>query len=556
VFNGHHEFNDQWSVDLLAGHAKSMFRNPIQTTLTLDQLDVQNYSYDYSQGRTPSLSYGSANLTDPTAWKLTQIRERPQTALNMYDTVSGDLHWKADELFTISAGGDYKRYKFVSTEMRRSNGTNANQESVIPSAVAAIPLASYTQLTHLNTDGLDVHATPTTWLVPNLNVASDLLSLYDQTAYNGAFKLGPEPALGNNNSVRESDSGGYVQADWNSHLGGWGFRGNVGVRYVSTGETASGYSFLSGAAVPITVQHDYSDWLPSINAVLEPSSKFLIRFAAAKVMARPDLGSLVPGVTVGTSGANRTVSSGNPLLEPFRAHTYDLSFEYYPASGALLSVALFRKDIGSFVQTKQSVSVFHNNAFGIPDSVATSACGNLAGCDTTTTLWTFTVPTNTPGGTLNGVELNFQQPLTFLPGLLKHTGVLLNYTYVNSSIQYVNGAGAVVATNNLTGLSPHSANGTFYYEDDKLSARVSLAYRAAYLTRVPGQETGEAFDGTNSTLNVDVSAQYTVNKHFKLTFEGINLTDEFQDQFNGAENLVSFYHHTGREFLFGFRYTY
>ena len=38
--------------------------------------------------------------------------------------------------------------------------------------------------------------------------------------------------------------------------------------------------------------------------------------------------------------------------------------------------------------------------------------------------------------------------------------------------------------------------------------------------------------------------------------EGINLTDEFQDQFNDSSNRVSFYHHTGREFLVGFRYTY
>ena len=42
----------------------------------------------------------------------------------------------------------------------------------------------------------------------------------------------------------------------------------------------------------------------------------------------------------------------------------------------------------------------------------------------------------------------------------------------------------------------------------------------------------------------------------KFTFEGVNLTDEFQDQFNDSSNRVSFYHHTGREYLVGFRYTY
>ena len=58
---GSHEFNDQWKADFTAGHAKSDFRNPIQTTLTFDQLNVQNYSYDYTQGRVPLLSYGSTS---------------------------------------------------------------------------------------------------------------------------------------------------------------------------------------------------------------------------------------------------------------------------------------------------------------------------------------------------------------------------------------------------------------------------------------------------------------------------------------------------------------
>jgi TonB-dependent receptor len=557
TLSGHHDFSDQWDVDFLLGHTKSDFSNPIQTTLTFDQLDVQNYHYDFSQGRAPLLSYGSAALTDPNAWKLTQIRERPQTAINTYDAASADVHWKPSEALKFSGGLDYKKYHFTSVELRRSNGTSSNQESVIPAGIAAIPVSSYSQLTNLNTSGLDAPSgTPTTWLVPNLNVANGLLSLYDPTAFNGAFHLGPEPALGNNNQVREKDSGGYIQADWKTEIMGWGFRGNVGVRYVKTQETASGFSFLSGAALPVTVSHEYTDTLPSLNAVLEPTDKFLIRFAAAKVMARPDLGSLAPGVSVGTSGANRTVSSGNPLLSPFRAKTYDLSFEYYPTSSTLLSVAFFHKDIQSFVQTQQQISTFHNNPFGIPDSVATAACGNLAGCDTTTTLWTFSAPVNTSGGPLDGYELNYQQAFTFLPSLLSHTGVLLNYTHVKSSIHYVNGAGAVVATNNLTGLSPDSYNATVYYEDDKLSARVSVAYRAKYLTRVPGQESGEAFDGTNATTNVDASVQYTWNQHLKFTFEGINLTDQFQDQFNGAEDLVSFYHHTGREFLVGFRYSY
>ncbi|WP_372782823.1 TonB-dependent receptor [Phenylobacterium sp.] len=557
TLTGEHEFNDQWKADFVAGHARSDFTNPIQTTLTFDQLNVQGYSYDYTQGRVPLLSYGSANLTNPGSWILTQIRERPQTALNTYDNAQVNLYFTPIEAVKLSGGLDYKKYDYVTTEMRRSNGTTANQEAVVPAGITAIPLSSYSQVTTLNTKGLDAPAgTAVNWLVPNLNVANSLLSLYDPTAFGGAFRLGPEPALGNNNSVSEKDSGGYVQADWHTELGGIPFRGNVGVRYVKTEESASGFTFLAGAPLAITASREYSDTLPSLNMVLEPHENFLIRFAAAKVMARPNLGSLTPSVTVSVSGANHTVTAGNPNLDPFRGKAYDLSFEWYFNKSSLISLALFRKDIDSFVQTKQQSAVFHNNPFGIPDSVATAACGTLTGCDTTTTQWTFTVPVNTPGGPVDGFEINYQQAFDFLPGLLSHTGALINYTHVKSSIDYVNGTGVVVATNDLTGLSRESYNATLYYEDDRISTRISAAYRSKYLTRVPGQETGTDVDGTNSTFNLDASFQYTWNQHLKFTVEGINLTDEFQDQFNDSSNRVSFYHHTGREFLVGFRYTY
>ena len=344
TLSGSHEFNDQWKAEFVAGHARSDFRNPVQTTLTFDQLNVQNYSYDYSQGRVPLLSYGSADLTSPSAWTLTQIRERPQTALNTFDSVQADLRFTPVAALTFSGGLDYKKYEFETTELRRSNGTSANQEAVIPAAVAAVPVSSYSQVTTLNTSGLGAPGgTAVNWLVPNLPVANTLLSLYDQTAFGGAFHLGPEPALGNNNSVDEKDTGGYVQADWRTEIGGLPFRGNVGDHYVKTEQEASGFSFLSGSAVAINTSREYSDTLPSLNMVLEPHENFLIRFAAAKIMGRPNLGSLVPGAVVSVSGATRGVAAGNPNLDPFRGKSYDLSFEWYFDKSSLLSLALFQK---------------------------------------------------------------------------------------------------------------------------------------------------------------------------------------------------------------------
>jgi iron complex outermembrane receptor protein len=552
TFSGEQKINDKFKINGVIGHSKSDHDNPIQTTLTFDQLNVQGYSFDYTKGRAPLLNYGSANLTDPNAWKLTQIRERPQNAVNTYDMAEIDGIYDWSDNLKFRGGLEYKSYGFTTRELRRSNGTTANQETVIPAAIAAIPIASYSQVIQFNGSGLNMPAgTPTSWVVPNLDQANALMHLYDRTV----FPLGPEPAVGNNRAVGEKDRGGYGQIDFSAPLGSMTLRGNLGIRYVQTAQTSSGVSFLGGAAVTTVVEHDYNDTLPSLNLVLEPVDNFQIRFAAAKVMSRPDLGNLTPGATVNVSGANRTVSAGNPLLDPIRAKSYDLSFEWYPAKGTLLSLALFHKDIGSFIQSLQSSGTFASNPFGLPTSVATAACGSTPGCDATTTIWTFTAPVNSPGGPVDGWEANYQQPLTFLPGFLSHTGLLLNYTSVNSSIKYLNAAGAVVATNQLTGLSRHSYNATIYYEDDRWSTRVSAAYRSKYLTRVPGQEAGTDVDGTNSTLNIDFSLQYTWNEHLKFTAEGVNLTDQFQDQFNDSTDRVSFYHHTGREFIIGVRYT-
>ena len=541
------QVTDDIKITGLLGHSKSDHKNPIQTTVQFDQFNVQGYSYDYSDGNLPVVNYGSAALTDPSKWVLTQIRERPQTAVNTYDVAQIDGEWANLGIFKLSGGGSYKEYKFTTTELRRSNGTSTNLEPTVPSALVAIDRSTYGQIVSFG--GIKS-------LIPDVKKAADVLSLYDQTAYGGTFHLGNEPALGNNRGVNEKDLGGYLQADFNTEVGGRPLRGNFGVRYVKTKQDSNGYTYVSGAPLAVEASREYSDTLPSMNVVYEPIDSFLIRFSAAKVMSRPDLGSLTPGATISVSGAGRSVSAGNPNLDPFRAKAYDLSFEWYFQQSGLLSLALFKKQIGSFVQTVQTNSTFSGNPFGLPDSVAIAACGTTNGCGVDAQ-WQFTVPTNTPGGDLTGYEINYQQPLTFLPSFLTHTGVLLNYTHVKSSINYLNGAGAVVATANLTGLSPSSYNATLYYEDSKWSARVSAAYRDAYLTRVPGSEAGTNADGTNKTLNVDASLQYTVNDNFKLTFEGVNLTDENQDQFNDSvADRTSFYHHTGREFILGVRYTY
>jgi TonB-dependent receptor len=435
--------------------------------------------------------------------------------------------------------------------MRRSNGTTGNQETVIPANAMSAAVADYSTLTSFG-NGLDLPDGSTrTWLIPDLNAAVDVLDLDNRAIY----RMGIEPALGNNYEVEEDDLGFYLQGDFSFEFGGRTLRGNIGARYVETEQTSTGYTFTSGAPLQTTVTRKYDDVLPSLNLVYDFSDTFLMRFGASKVITRPNLNQLNPGAAVSVSGNSRSVTAGNPQLQPFEADAYDLAAEWYFANEALLSAALFYKDIGTFVQTIRESRPFTDNPLGLPDSVAIAACGATPGCSPSVN-WDFNLPANTPGGDLKGYEIAYQQPFTFLPGAWSNLGIILNYTGVESDIEYLNSAGVVTATGPLLGLSEDAYNATLYFDNKTFSARVSAAYRSEYVTTIPGRD-GNDVEGTLETLNIDFSTSYNFNDHLSVSLEGLNLTDEVQDQrVDSVGRRLSFYHHQGRQYYIGARFKY
>src|SRR5262249_32969720 len=251
--------------------------------------------------------------------------------------------------------------------------------------------------------------------------------IWDPTVENGAFKFGIEPALSSNGAVRENDLGLWLQADWDLQIGRVPFRGNVGGRYVETDSESVGYSYdpVAKAVLPADVKQSYHNFLPALNATLEPIDDFLIRLNLAETLTRPSLTSMLPGAAVSLSGANRNVSVGNPLLKPFTSKNIDLGFEWYYGKGALFSVAFFYKHIDTLIQTITSQVPFAGNALGLPTSLVVAACGTSYGAACNETLiWNFSQPINSKGSPLYGTEINWQQPFDFLPGFWSNFGVL------------------------------------------------------------------------------------------------------------------------------------
>ena len=72
-------------------------------------------------------------------------------------------------------------------------------------------------------------------------------------------------------TIEEEDTGGFVQADFSTEVLGSPLRGNLGVRYVETKQTSSGFTFTAGAPLLTTVERTYDDTLPSLNLVARTS---------------------------------------------------------------------------------------------------------------------------------------------------------------------------------------------------------------------------------------------------------------------------------------------
>ncbi|MGB8602766.1 MAG: TonB-dependent receptor [Rhizomicrobium sp.] len=555
-----HTFSENWKVHGLMGWSESHMRNPVQTTMTYDYANpgAQGFSYSYSGYKNaPYINYGNVDVTSTSGWFLSQLRMRGDFNYNSFLSGQVDTEYKTLDWLTLKSGLSFKNYGFRTSQIQRTNGTTSSQDYVIPSDMGSADISQYSKLVTLR--GLDVPSgTPTLWMAPDINKWAAAYDIFNQSAGNGAYKMGIEPSLSSNGSVTENDYGGWVQADWDSAFYGVPFRGNVGVRYALTETAASGYTYLSSATSETTVKQTYHDILPAMNMVLEPSDTFFIRLNAAYAMARPGLTSMVPGGSVSISGSNRTASVGNPHLKPYRSKNLDLAFEWYFHKGSMLSIAGFYKHIDSLVQSVKSYSTFQNNSLGLPDSMAIAACGSAygAGCNEYDTIWTFSTSKNMKGAPLYGSEINLQQQFDFLPAPFDNMGFLGNVTMVQATQTYYNSDGSVYATADLTGLSRTSYNTTLYYDDTVFQARISAAFRSKYIASMnPGNLNDALY--TDGTMNIDFSSSYKISESVMLTLEAINLTNQAKNQYVDSSGKRSYnWHQTGRELLVGFRYAY
>lgn len=358
--------------------------------------------------------------------------------------------------------------------------------------------------------------TPRNWVTPTTTA-------FYNSLFTPAVAAQPVSAADARNSfvVDQKITSGYARADFRFEAV-VPISGNVGVRYARTEQVASGTltsTDLNNNPVltPVSYPQDYGDWLPSFNLKAELRDDLIARFAASRVINRPNITDSAPRISV--SRDSPSASGGNPALKPFLADQLDASLEWYPAPTTALTGAVFWKKMDDYI-TQQ------NTTIQVPGR------GDIL------------LSTSVNGGDakLTGVELAYNQGLAFLPGPFDGLGVQASLTVVDSKASYF--AGNRVIKDDLIGLSKTSYNLVGYYEKGPLAARLGWFWRSRYLSGTGSTTTAQSYVDAYGSL--DGSVSYDLTQNYALTLEGSNLTDEIRYIYGKSKDQPMEIYHWGR----------
>ncbi len=369
--------------------------------------------------------------------------------------------------------------------------------------------------------------------------------------------------------VAQEDIAAYAMIRFGSDdIGGMRFAGNAGLRYVTTDVTSSGQigvgtqqqfnivdpfstrcaltvppgappgtpptspggvcdlgqgnyealqQFADGSTFESIAETSYDYWLPSLNLRIEPADDVILRFAASRVLTRPDNGFIRNFLNLSLDGAgNLTAQAGNPFIRPATAWQFDLTAEWYFAAVGSLTINGFYKDISDFFYQDLSTRQITNN--GVTRDVLVRGPANFDG-----------------NGKIKGFEVAYQQTYDFLPGPLGGLGVAANYTFIDSSglpNSFLNGGElaneSTVPTGNLPleQLSRHNVNATVFYEQGPISARAAYNWRSRFLLTATDVIFPYYSIFNEPTGQLDASIFVNLSESVRVGVQGVNLLNE------------------------------
>ena len=345
-------------------------------------------------------------------------------------------------------------------------------------------------------------------------------------------------------AVEEKVTTGYVKLNIDADVG-VPLRGNLGLQAVRADQYSDATSANPDALNAPAPSHGgatYTDILPSLNLIFSLANDQAIRVAAGRTMARPRMDDMRASRTASVDARKLTWSGngGNPELRPWKANSFDVSYEKYFADQGYVSLAAFYKDLKTYIYKQKF-------AFDFTGSESN-------GLTASSPIGEYEAPMNGEGGTLKGVELTVSVPFNLISPMLDGFGAQMSASNSSTSI-HPNGPGT---SEPLPGFSKHVSNVTAYYEKYGFSARVSQRYRSDFVGEVSGFGADRALVYIKGEKDVSLQLGYEFDsgslKGMSLLFQVNNATNSPYETYYTTPNKPKEYQEFGRQYLFGINY--
>ncbi|PKH56828.1 TonB-dependent receptor [Shewanella sp. Choline-02u-19] len=579
-------FNVTWNdgdaltiaADVSYSKADGEFVNGGTRAVIYDDIDNQiraSESVDYQlNGLNPADVSFDKSYTDTATLGLREVGMWPYDQQNDLIAYKLDFNYALDNNFisSVDFGVRYSQREFNAQRSQAGYGFEYGDN---PANQPVLRLTD--DMTDVVNFGGDLSNYPS-FLKIDFDKAVDLVN--QQLAATGQDPFTPTANWDNNwtmiqsGSVNEDVLAGYVQANLNLEIGDLPVTGNIGVRVVNTDQSSKGLQQVGfglgeeiadekGVISSDYVRHEvgktYTDYLPSINLNFHLTDNDQIRIAAASVMARPPIDKLKSGMgswydDSATPGYKKYNAWGNtsPLLDPFYADQYDLSYEhYFEDSEGAIALAIFYKDIKSFINNFTIVPFdFEKAGFIVPDTIVDNGVEFPVVKDEGQYQ---TAVNNDNGGYIRGVELTYTQIFDFLPGAFSGLGFTGSYSFSDSEVEFETDLSGQSLSIPLPGLSEHVANTTLFYSLEGFDTRVSMRYRSEYVSEQVAVESQLAFFDAETIF--DYQASYAMDNGLKLLLQVNNLTDEPNKTYFGQPQQTGTIQTFGRQYYLGFSYS-
>ncbi|MDR3775215.1 MAG: TonB-dependent receptor [Terracidiphilus sp.] len=335
----------------------------------------------------------------------------------------------------------------------------------------------------------------------------------------------------------------------------------TGLRIERTHVDTTSFDKTTGA-LTFKAGGDYSDVLPSGSLRFAVDKDSDLRLVYGRGLSRPDPQDITKAVGKPVTNQNpNTVSVGNPNLKDEHANNYDILYERSFSNTGLLQAGYFYKDLSNPIVTLQSL-------------LASTPYNPSPNPSTAKTL--VTQPINAGSAHVQGVEFSYQQRLTYLPGVLRGSGIAANYSYTASQATNVD----PLRTDSPAMLrqAPNSWNISPTFDTKRFSMRVGMTFddkmiyayqyeNLAYATDSSGNPILNP-DGSQQTIpnpqaggtagpagdnylyahyQFDTQASYKLPWGFQVYAYGLNLNNEVFGFYNGSPQYVvqrEYYHPT------------